>query len=146
MLGDEIMEKTRIRVNIMGRGFNLVAGEEPEYLKSVALELDSRMRKLKNANLSLDYDMLAVLTALNLCDDLFTEQKNKATTDEVATAKEESNKIRKQLVEYSKELSRAESNIKRLERELKESRDKENKLKREWAAKEKEYLDMLGSM
>ena len=58
----------------------------------------------------------------------------------------ESNKIRKQLVEYSKELSRAESNIKRLERELKESRDKENKLKREWAAKEKEYLDMLGSM
>ena len=76
MLGDEIMEKTRIRVNIMGRGFNLVAGEEPEYLKSVALELDSRMRKLKNANLSLDYDMLAVLTALNLCDDLFTEQKN----------------------------------------------------------------------
>ena len=34
------MDKSRIRVDIMGRGFNLVSGEKADYLKRVAAEVD----------------------------------------------------------------------------------------------------------
>ena len=142
------MDKTRIRVDIMGRGFNLVSGENTDYLLRVAKEVDKRMRDLKNENPKLMYDTAAVLTSLNLCDELFeviseNERKKK-------NSKEEDENIRSQLVEYSKELSKATSTIKKLERELdkikRESREQQERVKKEYEAKEKEILDMLDSM
>ena len=145
-----ILEKKRVRVDIMGRGFNLVSGENTDYIISVAKEVDAKMRELKDENPKLTYDTAAVLTALNLCDELM-RLKNEAENDErLDEINKEDNKIRSQLVEYSKELSRATGTIKKLERELeklkKESREKEEKVKREYEAKEKEILDMLDSM
>ena len=137
------MEKTRIRVDIMGRGFNLVSGEKGKYLEMVAKEVDKRMRQLKNENPRLEYDTAAVLTALNLCDDLMSQKEKRNKKDE----DEETNLIRSQLVEYSKELSKATNTIKRLEKEMEsikaESKKREESLKREYAAKEKEILDMI---
>ncbi len=138
------MERTRIRVDIMGRGFNLVSGEKGKYLEMVAKEVDKRMRGLKNENPRLEYDTAAVLTALNLCDDLMSQKEKKPTKK---AEDEETNLIRSQLVEYSKELSKATSTIKRLEKEMEtikaESKKREESLKREYAAKEKEILDMI---
>lgn len=137
------MEKTRIRVDIMGRGYNLVSDEKSRYIEKVAKEVDSKMRELKKENPRLDYDTAAVLTALNICDELFSLKDNslKSTQDD------ETNLIRSQLVEYSKELSKATTTIKKLEREIEniksESKNREEKLKREYAAKEKEILDMI---
>lgn len=139
------MEKTRIRVDIMGRGFNLVSGENGKYLETVAKEVDKRMRKLKGENPRLAYDTAAVLTALNLCDELISAREKKDEKPEKED--DETNLIRSQLVEYSKELSKATNTIKKLEKEMKaikaESRKKEESLKREYAAKEKEILDMI---
>lgn len=144
------MDKTRIRVDIMGRGFNLISGENTDYIVRVAKEVDFKMRELKEENPKLTYDTAAVLTSLNLCDELFSLREEKQNEEEEKEIDDESNRIRSQLVEYSKELSRATNTIKKLERELdrikKESREKEEKVKREYAAKEKEILDMLDSM
>lgn len=138
------MEKTRIRVDIMGRGFNLVSGEKGNYLEMVAKEVDKRMRALKNENSRLAYDTAAVLTALNLCDELFSAENGKETDEK---EDDETNLIRSQLVEYSKELSRATGTIKKLEKEIEllrmENKKREEQLKREYAAKEKEILDMI---
>ena len=72
-------------------------------------------------------------------------QKEKKPTKKAED--EETNLIRSQLVEYSKELSKATSTIKRLEKEMEtikaESKKREESLKREYAAKEKEILDMI---
>lgn len=133
------MEKTRIRVDIMGRGFNLVSGEKGKYLENVAKEVDRRMKEFKTGNPRLDYDTAAVLTALNLCDELMSGKAEKED--------DETNLIRSQLVEYSKELSKATNTIKKLEKEIdaikSASKKKEESLKREYAAKEKEILDMI---
>lgn len=141
------MDKSRIRVDIMGRGFNIVSGEKADYLKRVAAEVDERMRKLKEENPKLNYDTAAVLTSLNLCDELFIERDGGQTEEEI---EEESDNIRSQLVEYSRELSKAANTIKRLEKEIdkikKESREKEEKMSKEYAAKEKEMLDMLEAL
>lgn len=136
------MEKTRIRVDIMGRGFNLVSGEKGKYLENVAKEVDRRMKEFKSGNPRLDYDTAAVLTALNLCDELMSGKAEKAAKED-----DETNLIRSQLVEYSKELSKATNTIKKLEKEIdaikSASKKKEESLKREYAAKEKEILDMI---
>lgn len=142
------LEKQRVRVDIMGRGFNLVSGEDTAYIVNVAKKVDLKMRELKEENPKLTYDTAAVLTALNLCDELTAEKNSKK--DEVTEENNEENMIRSQLVEYSKELSRATGTIKKLERELekikKESREREEKVKREYEAKEREIMDMLDSM
>lgn len=139
------MEKTRIRVDIMGRGFNLVSGANDKHLVNVAAEVDKKMKELKNENPRLDYDTAAVLTALNLCDELISSKNKKAVKNEKED--DETNLIRSQLVEYSKELSKATNTIKKLEKEMEaikaESKKREESLKREYAAKEKEILDMI---
>ena len=144
------MEKKRVRVDIMGRGFNLVSGENTEYILSVAKEVDTKMRELKDENPKLTYDTAAVLTSLNLCDEFMRLKYEMENDEKFEEINKEDNKIRSQLVQYSKELSRATGTIKKLERELeklkKESREKEEKVKREYEAKEKEILDMLDSI
>lgn len=145
------MEKnTRIRVDIMGRGYNLISSENTGYITRVAKEVDSKMRELKNENAKLTYDTAAVLTSLNFCDELFKLRKLNESEEEDDGISDENNRIRSQLVEYSKELSRATNTIKKLERELerikKESHEKEERVKEEYAAKEKEILDLLDSM
>lgn len=144
------MEKTRIRVDIMGRGFNLISGENTDYLVRVAKEVDKKMRELKNENPKLLYDTAAVLTSLNLCDELFTLKEENKKKKENSEEEDENNRIRSQLVRYSKELSRATNTIKKLERELdkikKESKEQQERVKKEYEAKEKEILDMLDSM
>ena len=140
------MNRTRVRVDIMGRGFNLVSDEKSKYIEKVAKEVDRKMRELKNENPKLAYDTAAVLTALNFCDELLEEKLKKPSESE----EKETNLIRSQLVEYSKELSKATNTIKKLEKELEnmknESKKAEEKLRREYEAKEKEMLDMLDSM
>lgn len=118
------MEKTRIRVDIMGRGFNLVSDEKGNYLEMISKEVDKKMRELKENNPRLAYDTAAVLTALNFCDELHEEKTKQVSGNEDA----ETNLIRSQLVEYSKELSRATATIKRLEKELEQMKaERKNK-------------------
>ena len=143
-------KNTRIRVDIMGRGYNLVSGENTDYVLKIAKTVDAKMRELRNENAKLTYDTAAVLTSLNFCDELFKlidEKENEKVDDEIVN---ENNRIRSQLVQYSKELSRATGTIKKLERELdriqKESLIREERVKKEYEAKEKEIMDLLDSM
>lgn len=138
-------DKTRLRVDILGRKFNIVSDEDTQYIMKIVKDMDFRMKKFKEENPNFTFDNISVLTCLNLCDEL-----NKLKYSQADKENTQNNSIRGQLMEYSKELSRAEFTIKRLEREMeelkRESIEKEESLKREYAAKEKEFLDMLESM
>jgi len=108
------MEKnSKVKVEILGKQFSLVSGEKTAYLIDVAKMVDERMKELRFQNPQMSYEDAAVLTALNFCDELY--QKNRE--DEQRQA-EEADKIRTQLVEYSKELSDATATIKKLQKEL----------------------------
>lgn len=140
-----MVDKTRLRADILGRKFNIVSNENAQYVMKIIKDVDSRMKKFKEENPKFTFDYISVLTCLNLCDEL-----NKLKFSQEDKENVENNSIRGQLMEYSKELSKAEMTIKRLEREMeeikRESMEKEENLKREYAAKEKEILDMLESM
>jgi len=140
------MEKTKVRVEIMGRSFTVVSEKSEKYLQKVADEIDKRMKYLKNENLSLSYNDAAILTALNLCDELFSVYEGEKNNEALHKAEEETNRIRSQLVEYSRELSKASTVIKRLEKELNESIQVQEKVKKEYEAKEKELMDMIDSI
>ncbi len=136
------MDKKRVRVNIMGRNYALLSEDSEEHIKKVADEIDRRMKTMKAETPELHYDTVAMLAALNLCDELLKLKSG----DENDIVTDENDEIRKQLIEYSKELSKASMLIKQLEKELEESRENEEKVRLEYKAKEREILDMIESM
>jgi cell division protein ZapA len=60
----------RVKVQIHGATYTLRGTESPEYLKAVAATVDSVMKNIAAQNPSLDQLKVAVLTALNLADEL----------------------------------------------------------------------------
>lgn len=127
---------TRVYVQIRGKGFNLVSDERPEYMTEVANEVDRRMGEMMSANSKLTYDLAAVLTALNLCDELKQEKLlNQITVDKT------------EVEALQKKLTAAEDTIAELKKqaaaEAEEHKNALEKIRLEWAVREKEFLDMI---
>ena len=64
----------RTTVEIFGRRFELRATEPSERLEELARYVDKRMHELADVSPHVDTAKLAVLTALNITDELFREQ------------------------------------------------------------------------
>jgi cell division protein ZapA len=62
-------------VEIFGRRFELRATEASEHVEEIARFVDRRMRELAEVSPHVDTSKLAVLTALNIADELFKEQE-----------------------------------------------------------------------
>lgn len=62
--------KTRIKVNIYGAEYVVKANESPEYIEKLAHLVDEKMQQIANRNRSMPGSKVAVLTALNLADEL----------------------------------------------------------------------------
>ena len=127
---------TRVYVQIRGKGFNLVSDERPEYMTEIANEVDRRMGEMMGANSKLTYDLAAVLTALNLCDELKQEKLlNQITVDKT------------EVEALQKKLAAAEDTIAELKKQAaadaEEHKNSLEKLRLEWAVREKEFLDMI---
>lgn len=61
---------TTTEVEIFGATYVIRGGQEPEYLNELAEEVDRRMRELAGHVASPETGRLAILTALNLADEL----------------------------------------------------------------------------
>jgi len=64
----------RTTVEIFGRRYELRAADSREHLEELARYVDRRMRELAEVSPHVDSAKLAVLTALNIADELFREQ------------------------------------------------------------------------
>lgn len=79
-----------LKVNIYGNDYPIKGNTDVEYIRKVAKYVDSKMREV-NKNVSSDSSLkVAILTALNITDELFRERSLKKESD----TKEFSNKIR----------------------------------------------------
>ena len=67
---------SRTTVEIFGRRFELRATETSERLEELARYVDRRMHELADVSPHVDTAKLAVLTALNITDELFREQSS----------------------------------------------------------------------
>ncbi len=69
------MTPGQLRVNIFGSDYTLISDKEEEYVKEIARYLDKKMRDMdKNPSLK-SSNRLAVLTALNIAEELFQERE-----------------------------------------------------------------------
>jgi cell division protein ZapA len=82
------MNKTNniLKVNIFGTEYPLKVSADVEYVKSVAKYVDSKMIKVQEAKPSRPLHQIAILAALNICDELF--QKNEIDDSELNDFKE----------------------------------------------------------
>ena len=67
---------TTTEVEIFGATYVIRGGQEPEYLNELAEEVDRRMRELAGHVTSPEAGRLAILTALNLADELSRSRTN----------------------------------------------------------------------
>lgn len=70
MAGDNV-EKNRVVVSIFDQEYVVKSVEEEEYIQKLASYLDRKMRDIQRKSPRLTPHKVAVLTALNLADELF---------------------------------------------------------------------------
>jgi cell division protein ZapA len=79
--GDEKMTDVSVTtVQIFGQEYKIRGFEDKSYVQRVASYVDERMRELAKGSSSLSQERLAVLTALNIADELFQETKRSSET------------------------------------------------------------------
>lgn len=119
-----------IRVNIGGKSFRIISDEKPEYLSDVADRVDKSISAMLFSNPSLTYEKAAVLAALKFCDDATKKEISENNIKEESSQQiTEEDNLRKQVVEYSNELSKLTKENKLLHKSLAELRkDYEEKL------------------
>lgn len=112
------MEKNKVQVKIGGASYTIVTEDEPEYVETLAEEINETMRSICNANPSLSMTQAAVLVALDNAD---ASKKATASADN----------LRAQIKDYLEDSARARMEVdvarrevERLNREISELRNK----------------------
>ena len=96
--------ENRIVITICGEEYALLADEAPSYMQKVGQYVDSKMSETLHAA-KVNRTDAAVLTALNLADELMKSQQN-------------AENLRTQLKGYLDEANRAKNEISELKREI----------------------------
>jgi cell division protein ZapA len=63
--------KNRVHVKIYGEEYTMRGPASPDYMKRIAHYVDEKMRVIGQSNHRLGINKIAVLTAINLADELF---------------------------------------------------------------------------
>lgn len=108
------MEKKRVKVLINGAEYTLVTAEPAEYVQRVAVRVDKALSEIASANKRLSTAMLAMLTSINLADELIRIEDS-------------ADNLRKEIADYSKneiqlstKLSEKSARIEELEKKVQE--------------------------
>lgn len=75
-------ERNKISVTIQGNTYNIKGNSSKEYINKLARHVDHIMEELSKSNTLLNKNMVAVLCALNLADQLYVAQENVANLEE----------------------------------------------------------------
>jgi cell division protein ZapA len=69
------MTDTRVQVQIQGRTYTLLGGNDPAGIREVAAHVDRRMNEIASQTPTVDSTRLAILAALNITEELFSSRK-----------------------------------------------------------------------
>ncbi|HAA09038.1 MAG: cell division protein ZapA [Syntrophomonadaceae bacterium] len=69
-MGEKRNQINKVTVNIFNEEYVVKGDEEPDYIEMLASYVDRRMRMVQQRNVNLSTSKVAVLTALNLADEL----------------------------------------------------------------------------
>lgn len=73
--------KSKVQVTIYGEDYVMRGPAPPVYMKRLAQYVDEKMKQLGQANPRLGLNKVAILTALNLADELFRARRESPETE-----------------------------------------------------------------
>jgi cell division protein ZapA len=78
-------QKSLVRVSIFGHEYTVKAPADPEYIKEVAEYVSNRMKEVEKGLASdQSTSRIAILTAMNIADELFSKKKSSSiNTDDI---------------------------------------------------------------
>ena len=76
-----------VRVQIFGSGYRIASNTDPEYISEVASYIDQKMREVASALALSNGSTVAVLTAINLADELFKIEEENRQMDRISREK-----------------------------------------------------------
>ncbi len=72
----------QVNVKIFGQEFTIKGEDSPEYVEELAEFVDKKMREVASASSVITSHKVAILTAINIADELFRLQKEKEDQEE----------------------------------------------------------------
>lgn len=123
--------KNRIAVRILGQDHYLITTDELDYVHKVARLVDDRMQAVMKSNSALSHTKIAVLTALNLADDLTkARQAIEILETQIQPSGQDCSETKEEIQALIEQIDEAESMyqevLMRME-EVSDQRDKEKK-------------------
>ncbi len=116
------MEKKKVKVLINGAEYTLVTAEPAEYVQRVAVRVDKALSEIALANKHLSTAMLAMLTSINLADELLrVEDSSDNLRKEIADYSKNEIQLSTQVAEKTKRIEELEKSVQELRIELAKS-------------------------
>ncbi|APF19401.1 cell division protein ZapA [Caldithrix abyssi] len=95
------MANGQIRVNIFGSEYTLVSDNDENYVREIAQYIDQKMREIDKNQSIKSTVKIAILTALNVADELFQERLYRQKL--LSQLDEEAKKLNRELAEFVEE-------------------------------------------
>lgn len=126
-------DKNKVVVKIAGNEYVICGPESPEYIQRIALLVDRKLQDITRKNHLLSTSMAAVLTALNMADELYKAQdaynksefelndikkKYQELKEESSRNKHENGKLREMNTQLQLELTKREAELKEVRNTL----------------------------
>jgi cell division protein ZapA len=73
--------KKTVSVRIMGKSYTLRAGDDPDYVRSVAEYVDKKMRSISRGAANVPQADAAILAAVNIADELHKARRRVASLE-----------------------------------------------------------------
>ncbi len=124
--------KKRVSVKIFGNEYTVVGESSVEYMQNLAKKIDEMMKNIGNSNNKYSPTMIAVLTALNLADDLSKKsQECEFLNREYKKMKENYDTPIKELKSANQDIEALKEHSAAIQEELSKLQIEKNKLNRE---------------
>jgi cell division protein ZapA len=78
--------KKTVSVRIMGKSYTLRAGDDPDYVQSVAEYVDKKMRSITRGAANVAQADAAILAAVNIADELHKARRRVASLEEAGSS------------------------------------------------------------
>jgi cell division protein ZapA len=126
-----VAAKNRVEVRISGNEYTIIGNESDEYIQKIALYVDRKMSEITKSNNNLSTSMVAVLTAVNLADELYKLNEESIESRGLLTEKNriieildaDNKKLTEFNVDLTSQISRLQIELAKKEAELNEARN-----------------------
>ncbi len=126
-------EKNKVTARIAGSEYVISGYESPEYMQRIALYVDRKIQEITRKNHLLSTSMAAVLSSINMADDIIRLQ-------------EQQTKMEDELIELRKSHKELKDESSRLRNENDKAKERESQLRIELTRRETELKEVRNTI